>query len=289
MVLTASCLTPPRVETPIYHGKKTAVSLVTVPVESFRASHPKDLEPDTLAAVLRGLRIHHQKGSVQNWMAGAEQATRVFSEQDITVLVPHLVEALSQATPEEQVVFNVVQVDGDQPGNTGGALSAHGSTLHVTIARYRFNPDRPALVSLPTHQIPDPTGLNKRHVSFIPKAALEPTPKSNAPSFDQPAQTLAINLNTLSRALADVESETSAPPERMRKPASSPEAPKASTPRSGAAPPKKRPSNDERGERDERDKEVERLKDLVIKKDLEIEALKDALERLRRQVEEQGP
>ncbi len=207
--------------TPIYESPTNNVYLEWVPDESFRASHPATIAPTTLRRTLRGLLVQTQKGLLDRYSGQERQPKRVLSDDDVELLLPHLVSALSQATPEEQVVFQRLYAYDLGSNSTAGSLYLQEDLIFVTLTHYARSPGRPDIRYVQNRQVSDTTGLADSTVLFVPPEALE-TDRSQQKAAKP---TLAINYplletlpDTFEKAASDSHprlTETTPPPDRL--------------------------------------------------------------------------
>lgn len=129
----------------------------------------------------------------------------MFSEYDLGFLTPHIVTALSKATPEEQVVFNRVYPDDSKgPVTAKGALHVRGDLLYLTVLQYQSRPEHADVYYTDNRYISDParadpSGLRQRTVSFTPKAALRPSASPESGLGQAQTRTFAIDPVVLAK------------------------------------------------------------------------------------------
>ena len=97
---------------------------------SFEASHPITINQAVLTRMLHGIRV------------GTDQASPVFTDKDVEFLAPALSSALTKATPEQVVVFQVFPQTGSIPEATGGTIYAKGPSIYLTLTQFRSKPIR---------------------------------------------------------------------------------------------------------------------------------------------------
>ncbi len=265
----------------LYEGAQGSVLLEQVPergstagfrsTSGLQASHPVILEPGILAAVLQGLSI---SDPAKSGAIGATSAvTPLFHEEDVAFLAPLLSTALTRATSSQYVRFQLHHraLANDARERTSGALYVYGRSLHLTLTEYRYAPERPETVHMANRKITDPTGLAGRVVSFIPAAALRSDSYRRAVlplSDDLPS--LVIDYQALHAVGQTRPAQPAMPPAPT--PAAIPARKLESGPPSGNAAPAAAPSTSS---------EVRDLKELVIKKDLELERLREEVQQLK--------
>ena len=295
-----SCASIPRPDVILHDGPEGGVYLERIADRSILAAHPIKLDRRLIARVLNGIQIGEPKNAINTLFIGNAKPERVFSDEDTAFLAPLISSALSQATAEQQVRFRVVhlaspiahapgggagigsstpQTGGLQKETTAGTVYAYGRSMHVTVDEYRHRAVKPDVISGPNRYYPDPSGLKEREVQFVPQSALRPD------SYKQSdGKTLVIDYDTLAK---QPQAELAAPGTAASSSASAPKETFAQTENRPTLPPlvPSEPSQPGRMTAGEND-EVQPLKDLVIKKDLELETLKKELRSLRQQLSE---
>jgi hypothetical protein len=251
---------------------------------SFQASHPINLEPALLAQILKGVEIQDQEHGLQKMLAGPPSSVPLFSDDQVRFLAPLLAEGLRKAAPDQMVEYRIQAtirgpaLESSITETTAGSLYAYGVSLYFSLSQYRYAPTRTDTRNFAHGQLPDSTGLIDRTLVFTPRAALR------SESFHRPIggtstdQYLAIDYQLLEQGAPTATPSVPAAPlvERVAEPA------RDSGPggkMSGA------PSHAEALEA--RDKEIRTLKDLVIKKDLELESLRRELQSVHKQLDSQ--
>lgn len=276
--LTGGCASPSRQQVLIHESLQGAVYLESAPDPSFQATHPISLSPTILFRVLSGIHVQDNQRLLQTLVAGRPKPLPVFSDEDMEFLAPLLVKALSHATPTQQVGFYVRHPVEVGQETTGGTLYAEGRSLHVTLTRYRYNPDKLDTHSKPHRQLPTTTGLEQREALFIPETALRPAMFQQSPLHRTSHLTTFVIDYALLAELPSSDLTPSAfstfPPEQTPHVKPEHRAPSQTT--------RDAPTSRERKDVDS--EEVRRLKNLLIKKDLELEALKEELQAVRRRL-----
>jgi hypothetical protein len=299
-----SCSSTPRPDIILHEGPEGGVYLEFLPDRKLRAAQPIKLDRGLVARILNGIQVGEPKTAVQTLFSNNVKPERVFSDEDTSFLAPLISSALSRATADQQVRFRVVhlvspiahpsdedasigsstpQTGGLQKETTAGTLYAYGRSLYVTLDEYRHRAIKSDVIGEPNRYYSDPKGLKEREVQFVPQPALRPDSYKHSED-----NTLVIDYDMLAkRPLLELENSVTVPAAATSAPVSaSTEAPthvedQPIMPPSISSEPIKPRGNSVR-ENDE----VRQLKDLVIKKDLELEALKKELRSLRRQLSE---
>ncbi|WP_447980400.1 hypothetical protein [Candidatus Nitrospira bockiana] len=305
-------------ETVLHESPQGAVGLERVAKAEFQATHPVTLSEQVIARALAGVQVVEPTTPIQRFLTGNTKPVRVFSDDDIAFLAPLLSSALARATPDQRVRFRLAHlvspiapqvtrgagVGSSQPvtglpqaETTAGWLYVHGLSLHVGLEKYRHRAVKPDVISGPNRYYPEQTGLEDRELRFQPESALRPDLfKQTALRDGSPRTMLVIDYQALksepvqphqvsAREATSLPPAASSPPPVGQTPGTkergAPAEDKPPTPNGGppetARPSKRTPSHGE---------DTQALKDLVIKKDLELEALKKELRTLRRQLEE---
>lgn len=198
-ILLLGCTGSSGIRTMIHQSPNSIVYLEWVPRESFRASHPATLSPRLIRRILRGVVVQPPPGVMKAFLGVEPKAFHIFSDEDVDLLLPHVVSALSQVTPEEQVVFQRVYSLESESVSTAGTLHIHEDLLFLTFTHYGHKTVRPAVtIYKGNRQVPDPSGLKELKVSFTPEAAWRHDAIPDPGPLGQPyTRTLAIDYNFL--------------------------------------------------------------------------------------------
>jgi hypothetical protein len=284
----SGCATSPDVDVMIEETSQGAVYLERLPDRSVQATHPITLAPETVARILRGVMVHDNRIALQSLLNDQPRPTRVFSEEDVVFLAPLLATALSRAAPDQQAGFRIVAhgapsystragagLGSSEPPLalsprevTAGTLFAHGQSLHLTITQYRRRAERADTINMANRRLPDPSGLNQRTVFFVPAAARRDDSYRTAHAEDT---TLVIDYNVLAKL---PRSETAPSPAASRSTGSARPLAPGTQPAAGQPP---SPATS-----DPHEEELRAIKDLIIKKEMELEEVKKELQEIRR-------
>ena len=301
-LFSAGCVSAAGPEIIVYDSQHGRVYLEALPDKALQAAHPITLPATTIAQVLRGVLVVGDKSTVEGLFEGKPKPTRVFTEEEVGFLAPPLVKALTQAGPSQQVGFRVSHLVspiayqeregaavgssesppyGPEPETTSGSLYVHGLSLHLTLAEYHHRPTRPDAINMPNRQIPDRTGLDRLQVLFTPEAAKRPDSFKQSGFFDDSdATTLAIDYQLLAKLPAAQITQPLTPQATTAKESS---AAKGSPAPLGKAAAKPQPAPAEGAV----STELQSVKDLLIKKDMEMQELKEELRAIKKQLAEQ--
>jgi len=284
LIGTACSSTAPIGKVP-FEDPRGTVFLQAISDQSIQANHPINLDPALIARVLSGLQVQERQRALQEMLAGSS-ATPVFSEEQVRFLAPRIAKALTTATAGEAVAFlvtsprqNTGRLENSVTETTAGSLYAYGLSLYVTLSQYRYAPAQTTTDSATHRRLLDSSGLSNRTLHFTPSAA------QRSDSFPRPTggastdRVLAIDYQLLQQVSPSVTaSEQTAPPvERVVAPTRE-TLPGAKV--SGA-------SSQTTETLAQRETEINTLKDLVIKKDLELETLRKELQSIRKQLDSQ--
>lgn len=287
----SGCATSSDLDVMIEETPQGAVYLERLPDRSVQAAHPITLAPETLARVLRGVMVHDDRLALPSLLSDQPRSTRVFSEEDIGFLAPRLATALSRAAPDQQAGFRLVAhgapsystragagLGSSEPPLalsprevTAGTLFAHGLSLHLTITQYRRRAERADTINMANRRLPDPSGLNQRTIFFVPAAARRDDSYRTKHADDA---TLVIDYDLLAR-LPRSETEQAPATAQTGKSAGTARSLAPITQPAAAQPPSSATS-------DPHEDELRAIKDLIIKKDMELEELKKELQEIRR-------
>lgn len=281
-LLLAGCTTSSRPGSLLYQDAGISVWLDAFPDLTFHATHPISIDPSLLVRVLQGVEVREEQRLLQTLMAGPSSAIRVFSDEQATTLAPLLAQALTTATPDLLVRFQVTDSRAPASEPTIGRLYAYGRSLYVSLTRAQIAAERPRTDTKPGRELPVSSGLKGYKVGFLPQEALRPDilTEHEAGWGWTPARTVVINYGYLA-GLPTTQAPRS--PADTAKRDAPPLDPAVQSDRAGVAagPGSERPVP--------ASQEVQVLHDLIIQKDLEIEALKKQLADTQRRLSERTP
>ena len=103
------------------------------PDDPDRHTHPIDIGTDQLHTILDSTRTQEYRAMLQRAISGSAKQIEVFSEHDITVFAPQIREAFLQATPEEHVIFALINPVGSRQEITSGEMFVKTNTLHLIL------------------------------------------------------------------------------------------------------------------------------------------------------------
>ncbi|MFO0774093.1 MAG: hypothetical protein U0172_05440 [Nitrospiraceae bacterium] len=194
---------------------------------------------------------------------------------------------------------------------TEGALYAYGRSLHIAILKWRHIPDRPDAIQMANRRTVDLSGTTGMSLSFVPREAQRPDAfRRTGLSLDEQAPTIVVDYNRLTNAALSVGTTDdtrlpgegkldgtmgqggtatpavaapSAAPVREQTPVAPLAAP-SPTQQGIAQPSAATATPDSSAAREVRD-----LKELVIKKELELERMRKELEEAKKVAPQQTP
>lgn len=224
-LLTAACSTMPDVDIMINEGSSGTVYIERIPDARFLAAHPVVLDREIIARTLRGIYVRSESSTLQTLITSNQSTTRALSDGDVDYLAPHIVTALSKAVADQRVGFRVTRpappisrsnqggaaigssdpIPGPGTETTEGNLYAFGTSLHVTLTKYRHRPESPNTINMPNRHLPDDTGLRLTDVFFYPPEARRPDSYQPNKLLGEPLMTtLVIDYKLLGRLPASM-------------------------------------------------------------------------------------
>lgn len=279
--LMGGCASAPVPSVLIHESAQGSVYLEQLPRGAALTSHPIALRTSTVTRVLSGVRVQREEGLLQSLLTGKPTQVIAFSEQDVEFLTPLLVTTLSQASPDQLVRFRVTHPTSLGTEATGGTLFARDLSLYFTLTQFRVEGGGQRTSYTFHRQFPDSTGLRHRKVRFVPEGVerLDRDPESG-PIGPPHLRTLVIDYTLLDKLPEAWLSSTSHP---------TPDIEKATvTDRSINAASTTSRSAESRDQNSRSATELQSMKELMIKKDLELEALTKQLRLLQRRPAEKN-
>ncbi|MGC3975520.1 MAG: hypothetical protein QM771_14230 [Nitrospira sp.] len=280
-VILTACSSSHQLDVTIQQSARSGVYLERIPTRQFQATHPIRLAPELIAKSLQGVRIEEGKGLLQSFSAQQNRTLPAFSQEDIALLAPAVADGLSQAAPDQQVGFRIVQREHfegrdrtgagvgsgtlpqrNQESTTSGKLFVYGRSLYLTMHQFRHHTESPDTINMPNRRLPEPTGLRNRTVLFVPESALRPDIYAPPFAAEEGLTTLVIDYETLAKMPAAALPQAQSSPEPM--PAVAPVAIPTTTP----------PLHDD----------VQQIKNQMKQKEREVEELRKELEEIKRQL-----
>jgi len=137
-------------------------------------SHPLVISNDLMVEVLKGFAARDRRIFVQIWISGEAPLEPVFTEDEITLLAPRLVEALTRAKPDERVTFYLSRPQTSIKREiTSGGLYVRGTALHFILGNWRIIYGIPAYGMVYDRRYPTkPTAPKGLELFFEPADAM---------------------------------------------------------------------------------------------------------------------
>ncbi len=264
----------------IHESAKASVYLEPLRGSGAPASHPISLGSPMLARVVAGLRVQQQEGMLQTLLAGTPKKEAVFARDEVQFLAPLLDAALARASSTQTVTFRALRAHDGGTQTTGGMLYVKDQAVYMTLTEFRVTSGGTHALTKAGRRVRDATGLRQKTVLFVPEG-VELTDAAPPRAVEGPPhlKTFVIDYALLTK-LANI------PPERASlsraRGVETPSPTKAqahATDRDPGRPVGAPDGTTEPGA-------AESLKDLIIKKDLEIEALREDVRSLRRRLDD---
>jgi hypothetical protein len=105
--LMSACARLPVTTAVVHEDERVAVRLQRE-IKPAIYAHPAQLTSKEVAALLSGFSLREQQRLPLRWFAEEAPPKRIFREDEVQVLAPHLSEALRKAGPTERVYFEVI-------------------------------------------------------------------------------------------------------------------------------------------------------------------------------------
>ena len=266
LIVVGSCLSSCSGAPPPILIHEGAYDVVTLEPRSREAQprHPVSIEPGVMAAVLHGLYMEHDERLLQRLLSGRTPPVAVFPDEQSVVVARYLVQALAQATSAQQVRirFRAPRSQGEE--TTQGVLYCASPYLYFTLQQFDDGQSHGSDAK-PGRQLPESSQGSRRLVFH------GPTNESHLAERSSP-MSLRINYVELNHALSP------------RATADGISNPPLSLPPSPAPAPVVAP--DEK-ERTSASPQTSSLNELIVRKDLEIESLREEIRTLRQALEKQ--
>lgn len=135
LLVAGGCARLPYTTRVIQDDPRVRVTLQRM-VDDSRFSHPVELAPQDLMAILRGVSLRAQRDLPLRWFSEETPPLPAFREDELLVLAPALSQALKQAGPGERVYWELL-APGLNPAYfqevTSGWVAVRDRFLHVRI------------------------------------------------------------------------------------------------------------------------------------------------------------
>jgi hypothetical protein len=121
------------------HQDQRVVVTIQREIKPAAYTHPVQLSSQELAAILGSFSFREKQRLPLRWFAEETPPKKIFRQDELDVLVPHLAEALQKVEPEERVHF-VVLAPGMNPSGerdtTGGWIAVRDPYFHLTLEHF---------------------------------------------------------------------------------------------------------------------------------------------------------
>ncbi len=125
--------------TQVVHEDKRAVVSLQREIKPTGYTHPVQLQPEEVAAILRAFSGREKQRLPLRWFAEETPPRPIFRTDETQALAPFLVEALQKAGPEERVAFQV-RAPGMSPSNerdvTAGWIAVRDPYFYLTLEHF---------------------------------------------------------------------------------------------------------------------------------------------------------
>lgn len=102
-------------------------------------AHPAILSEQQIRNLLKALTVQEHRVRLQKWFLGEAPRVPVFRDEEITLLVPQISEALTLARENERVTFYLSQPQTSiKRVITSGGLYIKGTELHVILGNWQI-------------------------------------------------------------------------------------------------------------------------------------------------------
>jgi hypothetical protein len=177
--LLLGCAIPQVPSRPIYEDPVNFVRLERDPYVLDEApytkhNHPYQISAGDLERILRGMSVKQRRISPVVWVVGEATPEQAFNEQELGLLVPKLVEALSRAQYNERITFYMsLPQTSIKRVITSGGLYLKDQRLHVILGNHRIVYGIPAYGMVYDRRYPmRPTAAKDFELLFQPAEAV---------------------------------------------------------------------------------------------------------------------
>lgn len=153
ILLLAGCVTSPPPKAIMENGV-TRIEIRTDERATRPHAHPASLSPETMRALLNGMRIQVQSDRLIGVVKGWSAPLPVFSQTDLAAIAGPLAEALAQAAPHEIVTFyrRVSDASIGLAFTTGGLFVQEG-LVYIVMANFWSLPMDAVVRDVPGYMI----------------------------------------------------------------------------------------------------------------------------------------
>ncbi len=206
----------------LQESTRGAVYIERIPDSKFQAAHPVKLEREVIARALRGVYVKSETSTLQTVFtnSGDQAVFRAFSDEDVDFLAPIIVKGLTNAASDQRIGFRVshpaplishykgggAAIGSSDPiatpamETTEANLYVYGTSLNLTLTKFRHRPEPPNTINMPNRRLPDDTGLKLVDVMFYPTEARRPDGYQPLKLLGEPMMTtLVIDYQLLAK------------------------------------------------------------------------------------------
>ena len=162
------CARIPYTTTVVHEDQRVAVRLQRE-ITPAGYTHPVQITPQQVAAILRGFSLREQQRLPLRWFAEETPPKKLFREDELQVLAPQLADALQKVGSEERVYFEIFAPGMNpryQRDVTGGWVAVHDRLLQLTIDY--FHVQQPVTQSDPyDYNYPTPWTPEKTYLLYF--------------------------------------------------------------------------------------------------------------------------
>ncbi len=137
-IVSGGCARLPYTTQVVHEDRRVVVVLQREP-RPVPYSHPTELQANEVAAILAGYSFREKQRLPLRWYAEEVPPKAIFRPDELQTLVPHVVEALKKAAPDERVYFQVL-APGMNPAyerdTTAGWIALSGPYFHLILEHF---------------------------------------------------------------------------------------------------------------------------------------------------------
>jgi hypothetical protein len=136
-------------------------------------AHPKAINAEHVARILRGISVKEHRVWLQQWLQGEAPLIPAFRQNELTLLSREIAEAFAEAKPDERVTFYLSQPQTSvKRVITTGGLYVHGTDLHFILGNWQIVYGIPAYGMIYDRRYPmRPTAAKGFNLVFNPDEA----------------------------------------------------------------------------------------------------------------------
>ncbi len=159
--ITLQCSWAPEIQTLIHTDAEGTIALETFSNFTIKPQHPHIFPEALIKQILQGITQIQERGVLQELLISTPKPSQVFTQADIDFLTPHLVEAISKATPEEIITFRGLRNTREQKPLSGKVAIFSPTIFFLTLQNSRNYMGNASKTSSSTEKL-----LKKTRLSF---------------------------------------------------------------------------------------------------------------------------